>query len=137
MSHSMFDSPNYLPLFTQASCLITKNKSIKAMEKVHLTKAELALLDALIADMQEGDNEPTLAAGSAGNLSFIGGITRVARKAFNITVKVTPVAARVVGQALGGAASGSETSKQMSALLGSDGGTLSVDQLIELRKAAQ
>lgn len=106
------------------------------MEKVKLSKAELALLDALIADMQEGEgNESTLSAGSGDILSFIGGITRIARRAFRITVKVTPIAARAAG-VLGVAASGDAGAKGMSELLGNDGETLSVNQLIELRKAA-
>ena len=104
------------------------------MEKVKLTKAELALLDALIADMQEGD-ESSMMADSASNFSFIGGITRIARRAFNITVRVTPVAARTVG-VLSSAASGTEGAKGLADIMDSDGETLSVDQLIELRKAA-
>lgn len=107
------------------------------MEKVKLSKAELALLDALIADMQE-DDESALTADLT-KQSFIGGIvgglTKVTRRAFKITVRVTPIAARAAGVA-GVSASSDEGARGLSEAFGGDGETLSVDKLIELRKAA-
>lgn len=107
------------------------------MEKVKLSKAELALLDALIADMQEEKDKSTLTADLT-KQSFIGGIigglTRVTRQATKITARITPIAARAAGQFLTG--SGTGGAQGLSDLMESDGETLSVDKLIELRKAA-
>ena len=104
------------------------------MEKVKLSKTELALLDALIAEMQEDEGtESAMRADSATNWAFIGGITRVTRTAFKITTKVTPVTIQLVGGKVKIPGMGT---RELGEVLDSDGETLSVDQLIELRKSA-
>lgn len=98
------------------------------MAKSSLTKAELAILDALIAELK-GDHE-VVEANSAAPL-FITGIARTIVTATRIVVKATPVVTQVtetIGAANGVKDGGiSHLSKEAE-----DG--LSLDKLIELRK---
>ncbi|WP_293312148.1 hypothetical protein [Pedobacter sp. UBA5917] len=98
------------------------------MAKSSLTKAELAILDALIADLQ-GDNE-IVESNSASPL-FIAAIARTAVKAVKVTVKATPVVTQVV-EAVGAASSLNEA--EISSLSKEANNGLSLDNLIELRK---
>ncbi|KIA91725.1 hypothetical protein OC25_20445 [Pedobacter kyungheensis] len=98
------------------------------MAKSGLSKAELAILDALIADLQ-GDNE-IVEANSAAPL-FITAIARTAVQAVKVTVKATPVVTQVV-EAVGAANALNEA--EISDLSKEANNGLSLDKLIELRK---
>jgi hypothetical protein len=98
------------------------------MAKTSLTKAELAILDALIADLK-GDNE-IVESNSAAPL-FITAIARTAIQAVKVTVKATPVVTQVV-EAIGAASSLNEAEISDLSKEANDG--LSLDKLIELRK---
>ena len=109
------------------------------MEKVKLSKSELAMLDALIADLQEETDQPSVLSDQAVSAPFTATIARlvmnrITHRAMILTVKVTPIAARAAGHFLTG--SGTSGAQGLSDVMGSDGETLSVDQLIKLRKAA-
>ena len=106
------------------------------MEKVHLTKTELALLDALIADMQEDKTTAAPLTAASSSFSFIGGITRITQRVLGITFRITPVTVRLAGRVFTGSLAESDEAKQFNELFGKDGSSLSVDKLIELRKAA-
>ena len=106
------------------------------MEKVKLTKAELAMLDALIADMQEGEDETSILADSGAQAAFIGGIIRVVRRAIRVTAKITPVTVRLVGRLPASLAAEAKGAGSLGEMVGKDG-NLSVDALIKLRKSAE
>ncbi|MFD2583466.1 hypothetical protein ACFSR6_13290 [Pedobacter vanadiisoli] len=97
------------------------------MAKSSLTKAELAILDALIADLQ---SDEIVESNSAAPL-FITAIARTAVQAVKVTVKATPVVTQVV-QAIGAASSLKE--EEISSLAKEANNGLSLDKLIELRK---
>lgn len=98
------------------------------MAKSSLSKSELAILDALIADLK-GDNE-IVEANSAEPL-FIAAIARTAVKAIKVTVQATPVVTQVV-EAIGAANALNEAEIGALSKQAKDG--LSLDNLIELRK---
>ena len=101
-----------------------KNK----MAKSSLSKAELAVLDALIADLK-GENEIVEATGA--EPLFIAAVARTALAAVKVTVKATPVVAQVTAVAIGAnALADTEFSGQSKEA--KEG--LSLDKLIELRK---
>ncbi|MBO9674121.1 MAG: hypothetical protein J7577_11795 [Sphingobacteriaceae bacterium] len=97
------------------------------MAKSSLTKAELAILDALIADLQ---SDEIVESNSAAPL-FIAAIARTAVQAVKVTVKATPVVTQVV-EAIGAASSLKE--EEISSLSKEANNGLSLDKLIELRK---
>ncbi|MBB6109003.1 hypothetical protein [Mucilaginibacter lappiensis] len=98
------------------------------MSKLSLTHAELAALDALIAELQ-GEGKSVEA--EVGNAAFITAVTAVTAKVIKVTVKATPVVVQVATAAIGGAAVNDETSKEL-AKYAKEG--LPLDKLIELRK---
>ncbi len=98
------------------------------MAKSSLSKAELAILDALIADLK-GDNE-IVESNSAAPL-FIAAIARTAIMAVKVTVKATPVVTQVA-EAIGAASALNEAEISDLSKEAQDG--LSLDKLIELRK---
>jgi len=106
------------------------------MEKVKLTRSELAMLDALIADLQEGENETSILTDADFKAAFIGGIIRVTRKIIRVTAKITPVTVRLIGRLPASLAAEAKGAGGLGELVGKDG-NLSVDALIKLRKAAE
>lgn len=101
------------------------------MAKLSLTQAELAALDALIAELK-GDSKTVEA--EVGSAAFIAAIARTAIAVTKVAVKATPVVADVVEVATAvvlGKEAHDETSKALSAHA-KEG--LSLDKLIELRK---
>jgi hypothetical protein len=108
--------------------LIKKNKK---MAKLSLTQAELAALDALIAELK-GDNKTVEA--EIGSAAFIAAIAKTAVAAAKVAVKATPVVADVAQVAtavIGAKEAHDEISKSLDAHA-KEG--LSLDKLIELRK---
>ena len=103
--------------------LFTSKKT--KMAKSSLTKAELAALDFLIADLQ-GDNGVVDSVNS--DASFITGITRITVQVIKTVVRVTPIIAEAVG---GASVLKDAEIKQLS---GEAKDGLSLDKLIELRK---
>ncbi|MFW0715957.1 hypothetical protein [Pedobacter sp. N23S346] len=95
------------------------------MAKSSLTKAELAALDFLIADLQ-GDNDVVDSVNS--EASFIGGITRVTVQVLKTATRMTPI----IMEAVGGA--GVLKDAEIKQLSGEAKDGLSLDKLIELRK---
>lgn len=108
--------------------LIIKRKQI--MAKVKLTQQELAALDALIAELQNGNK--TVEADFA-EPAFITAVARVAVQATKVAIKATPYVADVaeVATAILGREAKDETNKQLEKLAREG---LSVEKLIELRK---
>ncbi len=96
------------------------------MSKVKLSKSELAALDALIAAI--GNESPTYSAGN--DFAFIAAIARVTKAATKVAVKATPYVAEVTPAVIGEANNKDNFSELM------DGGDLSLESLINLRKAA-
>ncbi|GAB3800539.1 hypothetical protein GCM10028819_26050 [Spirosoma humi] len=116
------------------------------MAKISLSKSELAVLDALIAEMQESEGTGTATPQEvdvSAQAMFIGAIAKVVAKAAGIAAKATPIAVKatpMVMQAVGrvrSAQAGPEgvEAEAMNSLLSEDGETLSVDKLIALRKS--
>ncbi|NHA04142.1 hypothetical protein G7092_10070 [Mucilaginibacter sp. HC2] len=101
------------------------------MAKLSLTQAELAALDALIAELK-GDSKTVEA--EVGSAAFIAAIARTAIAATKVAVKATPVVANVAQVAtaiIAGKEANDEVSKSLNAHA-QEG--LSLDKLIELRK---
>ena len=101
------------------------------MAKLSLTQAELAALDALIAELR-GDHKVIEA--EVGSAAFITAIARTAVQVAKVAVKATPVVADVAEVAtavLLGKEAHDETSK---ALRTHAKEGISLEQLIELRK---
>lgn len=98
------------------------------MAKLSLTSAELAALDALIAELK-GDSK-TVEAEVTSSASFIGAIAKVAVQVTKVTVKATPVAVQVATAVLG--KDSKDATSQALANHAAEG--LSLDNLIELRK---
>jgi hypothetical protein len=108
--------------------LIKKNNK---MAKLSLTHAELAALDAMIAELK-GDNKTVEA--EVGSALFIAAIAKTAIAVTKVAIKATPVVAdvtEVAAAALLGKEPHDETSK---ALAAHAKGGVSLEQLIELRK---
>lgn len=101
------------------------------MAKLKLSQAELAALDALIAEMK-GDNNGVEA--EVGDLkAFITAIGRVVVQAAKVTVKATPYVTDVVEVAT--AILGKETHDEVSQSLQKQAKAgITVQQLIDLRK---
>ncbi|MEZ2336897.1 hypothetical protein [Mucilaginibacter sp. RCC_168] len=101
------------------------------MAKLSLTHAELAALDALIAELK-GDNKTVEA--EVGSALFIAAIAKTAIAVTKVAIKATPVVAdvtEVAAAALLGKEAHDETSK---ALRTHAKEGVSLEQLIELRK---
>jgi transcription elongation factor len=101
------------------------------MAKVSLTQAELAALDALIAELK-GDNK--IVEAEIGSAAFITAIAKAAVQVAKVAVKATPVVADVAEVAtavIGAKAANDEVHKSLSAHV-KEG--LPLDKLIELRK---
>ncbi|MBB6271140.1 hypothetical protein HDF26_001567 [Pedobacter cryoconitis] len=101
------------------------------MAKLKLSQAELAALDALIAEMQ-GDHKGIEA--EVGDVkAFITAVGRVVVQATKVTVKATPYVTDIVEVAT--AILGKETHDEASKSLASHAKAgINVQQLIELRK---
>lgn len=97
------------------------------MAKLSLTQAELAALDAMIAELK-GDNKTVEA--EVDSAAFITAITRTVTPVTRTIVKTTPIITQVTEAILGKDAH-DETSKAL-AKHAKEG--LSLDKLIELRK---
>ncbi|MDN5286409.1 MAG: hypothetical protein JWR38_2683 [Mucilaginibacter sp.] len=99
------------------------------MAKLSLTQAELAALDALIAELKsDGKSVEAEAENSA---AFITAIAKVTVQVAKVTVKATPVVTQVAVAAVLGKTATDETGK---ALASHAAEGLSLDKLIELRK---